>query len=99
MKRKTFSWLLTFLFLLLLLIVLSTGKRGIFQLVKVKQKTNNLRLEIEAEKKKISHLNEEKEKFKTPEYKEKVARENYGMAKKNEKVYYVVPKEKKKEKQ
>ena len=45
---------------------------------------------LQEEKKK---LEEEKDKLNDPEQIEKIAREQYGMAKKDENVYRVVPKE------
>jgi len=90
------GWLWALLFLIILLIILSVGKRGFIQQLKLEKKTDELRENLETQKDEISRLEEEKAKLQTPEYKEKVAREKYGMAKENEKVYDVVPKEKKK---
>ncbi len=92
-RKRTFIIALTFF--LLLLILFSTGKHGFIQQIRVQHERKRLVQEnkrLQAEK---QAKEEEKEKLNDPEYVEKVAREEYGMAKENEKVYRVVPKEKK----
>jgi cell division protein FtsB len=95
-KKKRRAWrILLFLSLIALLVFLSTGKRGFIQQFRVKQKQKQLKKEI-AELQNIKEMmDEEEKKLDEPETIEKIAREKYGMAKKNEKVYRVVPKEKK----
>ncbi|MCK5148556.1 septum formation initiator family protein [bacterium] len=90
--RVHIGWILALCLLFTLVLALSFGKRGFIQQRRVNQQkdklTNDIKI-LEAEK---IRLEEEKEKLKTPEYTEKIAREKYGMAKENEKVYKVVPK-------
>ena len=78
-----------------LLLLLSVGKRGFIQQYRVRQERNRLKQEIESLQAGKKQLEEEKEKLNDPEQIEKIAREEYGMAKKNEKVYRVVPKQEK----
>lgn len=94
-RKKKWGWLLGFLLLLALLLLLSTGKRGFIQQLRISHKKKQLTKEIEMLQKEKEDLEEEIEKLKTPEYTEKIAREKYGMAKKKEKVYRVIPEEKK----
>ena len=94
-KKKKWGWLLGFLLLLTIGLILSTGKRGFIQQIRINYKKKQLTKEIEMLQKEKERLEEEIEKLKTPEYTEKIAREKYGMAKKKEKVYHVVPEEKK----
>lgn len=94
-KRKRRVWILGLLSLLTLLLLLSTGKRGFIQQIRASREKKRLEREIEALQEKKNVLEEEKKKLNDPEHIEKVAREQYGMAKKDEKVYRVVPKEKK----
>lgn len=82
------------MFLLTLVLLLSVGKRGFIQQIRVKYERKQLQKEIEVLEAEKKELEKEKENLNDPEYIEKVAREKYGMAKKNEKVYRVVPKEK-----
>ncbi len=84
------------LFLLLfltLLLVLSTGKRGFIQHYRIRQERKRLQQELESLQEEKKKLEEEKDKLNDPEQIEKIAREQYGMAKKDENVYRVVPKE------
>jgi len=89
-RKRIFFWLLV----LLLLLLFSIGKRGFIQHIKVKIEHRKLKKEIEALKSETENLKKEKELLKKPEYIEKVAREEYGMAKKGEKVYKIVPEKK-----
>lgn len=93
--KKHRNWLIALLFLAGLIIILSLGNRGFIRQIKLERETDKLRREILAEKQEIDRLEKEKEKLNTPEYKEKIAREEYGMAKKNEKVFLVVPEKEK----
>ena len=92
-KRKRRMWLFALLSILMLLLLLSTGKRGFIQQIRLRQERRRLEKEIEALQEEIKQLEEEKEKLNDPEHIEQIARKKYGMAKKNEKVYQVVPKE------
>ena len=94
-RKKRRGWIFGFIVLLTLLILLSIGKRGFIQQIRIKQEQQKLKQEIAELKEKKEILEKEKEKLDDPEHIEKVAREKYGMAKKNEKVYHVVPKDKK----
>ncbi|MBN2415601.1 septum formation initiator family protein [bacterium] len=94
-QRRRSGWILALIFLAVLLVIFSLGKRGFIRQVQLEQSTENLRKEIRQEKEEITRLEKEKEDLATPEYQEKVAREEYGMAKKDEKILYVVPEEKK----
>jgi cell division protein FtsB len=94
-KKKRRTWLVGFLLFLTLLLLLSTDNRGFIRQIRVNQEKKRLENEIESLQKEIAELEEKTENLKTPEYTEKIAREKYGMAKKDEKVYRVVPEEKK----
>ena len=74
--------------------LLLPGKRGILNLIKIKHRQHVLKVEIERLKERIDKLEKEKEDLQKPETVEKIAREEFGMAKKDEKVYLVIPKEK-----
>jgi cell division protein FtsB len=78
---------------LILLALLSIGKRGFIQQIRVQREKARLRRMIQALESQKAELEEEKQKLKDPEEVERVAREEYGMAKEKEKVYRVVPKE------
>jgi len=78
-----------------LLLILSVGKRGFIQQFRIRQERERLRHEIDSLQVSKKLLEEEKENLNDPEQIEKIAREEYGMAKKNEKVYRVVPKQEK----
>ena len=82
--------------LLVLAVVLSLGKRGFIQQIRLERSKKALAQEIEILEKEKAALEAEKDTLQTPEYTEKIAREKYGMAKKDEKVYEVVPKQDKK---
>jgi len=91
--RNYTVWILGVLIFLALLFILSIGPRGFIQQIRVSQEKRKLEQEIQSLEVKKEELQEELEKLDDPEYVEKIAREKYGMAKKNEKVYRVVPKE------
>lgn len=94
-KRKNRRyWIFGILAFLALIIVLSVGKRGFLQQIRVYRAKRQLQREIERLEERKRALEEEKQKLDDPEYIEKIAREEYGMAKEKEKVYNVVPKEK-----
>lgn len=93
-KKRKKRWIFGFIVLILLLFFLSIGKRGFIQYIRIKIEQHRLKREITALEKEKERLEEEKEKLDDPEQIEKIAREKYGMAKKNEKVYHVVPEKK-----
>ena len=93
-KKKRRGGILILLLFFSLLLILSVGKRGFIQQYRVRQERKRLEVELESLNKEKEKLEEEIEKLDDPEYIEKVAREEYGMAKENEKVYRVVPQEK-----
>ncbi|RKY51220.1 MAG: hypothetical protein DRP89_09210 [Candidatus Neomarinimicrobiota bacterium] len=98
MKRKSTKkkgWIIFFLLFLTLLLLLSIGKRGFIQQIRVRQERKQLERKIAELKEEKKKLEEEKKKLNNSEEIEKIAREKYGMAKKKEKVYRIVPKEKK----
>lgn len=94
-KKKKRIRLVGFLIFLTLLLLLSTDNRGFIRQLRVSQEKKRLVREIEILQKDKEELADKAEKLKTPEYTEKIAREKYGMAKKDEKVFRVVPEEKK----
>ncbi len=94
-KKKKRIKLVGFLIFLTLLLLLSTDNRGFIRQLRVSQEKKRLVKEIEILQKEKEELVDKAEKLKTPEYTEKIAREKYGMAKKDEKVFRVVPEEKK----
>ena len=92
-KRKKRVWILGCLLLLTLVLIFSMGKRGFIQQIRIKQEKKQLQEEIEELEAQKLLLEAEKEKLDDPEYIEKIAREKYGMARENEDVYRVVPRE------
>ena len=84
---------LTCLLFVTLLLLFSMGRRGFIQQLRLRQERRHLEQELQALQEEKAELEAEKERLNDPEYVEKIAREEYGMAKKDEKVYRVVPKE------
>lgn len=98
MARKTIksnrgARLVAFLGILALLFILSTGSRGFIQQIRLQQKKKQLEREIKDLEQTIELLEEEIDKLHDPAEIERIAREKYGMAKKNEKILRVVPME------
>lgn len=95
-KRKTKFRTILILFLFFVFIsLLLPGKRGILNQIHVRYQQNILIKEIEHLQKEKQDLQAKKDTLENPETVERIAREKYGMAKKEENVYRVVPKEKK----
>ncbi len=94
-NRRRRIWIVGLLFLLTLLLLFSTGKRGFIQQVRVRIEKQRLEKERQALEARITELEKEKKALSDPgpDLVEKMAREEGGMAKKDEKVYIVVPKE------
>jgi cell division protein FtsL len=86
---------LAFMSMLALLLLLSIGKRGCYEQARVQVEKKKIESEIAALEKEKAAAAAEKKKLEDPAEVEKIAREKYGMSKKDEKVYRVVPKEKK----
>lgn len=91
-KRGGRAWILPFIGFLALLFILSTGKRGFIQQIRVRREHVRIEKEMKRLQAIIQQMEEEKKKLNEPAVIEKIAREQYGMAKKNEKVLHVVPK-------
>jgi cell division protein FtsB len=81
--------------MLALLLLLSVGKRGCYEQARVHVEKKRIESEIAILEKDTAAAAAEKKKLEDPAEVEKLAREKYGMSKKDEKVYRVVPKEKK----
>ena len=91
--RKRGNLLIGLIALFILLILLSMGKRGFIQQFRIRKERARLQREIQSLEAQRTALEEEKQKLNNPEEVEKVAREEYGMAREKEKVYRVIPKE------
>ena len=73
-------------------IVFLFNDRGLISWYNYTQERKRIEVELDSLKAEEVRLREEIEKLKfAPEYMEKLAREKYGMARKGEKVYKVVP--------
>jgi cell division protein FtsL len=81
--------------MLALLLLLSVGKRGCYEQARAHLEKKKIEGEIRELEKDKARAAAEKKKLEDPAEVEKIAREKYGMSKKDEKVYRVVPKEKK----
>jgi len=94
-NRKRLFWLLFLLSLAGVIVIFSSGHRGFIQ--QIRRRIEQARLKEEIQMLEADQADKEKqiEKLHNPEEIEKIAREEYGMAKENEKIYRVVPKEKK----
>ena len=93
-KHRRRVWL-AFASMLALLILLSVGKRGCYEQACVHVKKKKIEGEIKTLEKDKARAAAAKKKLEDPAEVEKIAREKYGMSKKDEKVYRVIPKEKK----
>ena len=96
-RKKKRIKLLVFLIIVAELLILSSGRRGFFQQIKIRQRKNRLSQTIQANRQNKEKMEEEKGKLSEPDYDpayiEKLARELYGMAKEIEVVYQVIEKE------
>ena len=94
-KDKRMGGIFIVLCFITLLLILSVGKRGFIQQFRIRQERERLRHEIDSLQVSKKLVEDVKENLNDPEQIEKIAREEYGMARKNEKVYRVVPKQEK----
>ncbi|MBN2201040.1 cell division protein FtsL [bacterium] len=78
---------------LALLIVLFSGPRGCWRQARVRMERSAIEAKIRALDREKKRLEAEKKTLDDPAVVEKIAREEYGMSKKDEKVYRVVPKD------
>jgi len=85
--------LLILLILIALILLALPGKRGILNQIRVHLQQRQVKKEISQLEVTKKNLEEKKKSLEEPETVEKIAREEYGMAKKDEKVYRVIPKE------
>lgn len=92
-KKRRAGWIIFLLSLLIILFLLSIGKRGFIQQIRIHRQQQKLEDDLNVLKEEEEQLKMEEEKLDDPEYIEEIAREDYGMAKENEKVYKVVPKD------
>lgn len=93
-KHKRFTWLIYLVIFLIVLIILSLGDRGFIKQIQAYRKQSQLKKEIRELQAEEKALKGKIEELDNPETIEKVAREEYGMAKEKEEVYKVVPEEK-----
>lgn len=90
-KNKKLPWIIFFIIFLLLLIALSFGDRGFIRQILAYQNQNRLKKNINKLSSEVKSLEDEKKNLDDPETIKKIAREEYGMAKKDEDVYRIVP--------
>ncbi len=94
-QRKFFR-LIIILGISFLIIIFLFGNHGIYQLYKIKTQRKIIQKRIEELKTEKVLLENEKERLETDlDYIERLAREKYRMAKSGEKVFKVIPKERK----
>ena len=95
-QRKFFRGIILF-GVSFLMIVFLFGDHGVYQLYKIKSQRKATQNRIEELKTEIALLENEKHRLQTDlDYIERLAREKYRMAKTGEKVFKVIPREKKK---
>ena len=87
--------MLAFLSMLALLALLSVGRRGCYQQARAHLERKKINAEIQELKKTKEQMEAEKKSLNDPAVVKKIAREKCGMSDRGEKVYRVVPKEKK----
>ncbi|MFO7891400.1 MAG: septum formation initiator family protein [bacterium] len=93
-KHKRFTWLIYLIIFLIVLIILSLGDRGFLKQIQAYKKQSQLQEEIKELQAEKKVLEEKIDQLDKPEIVEKVAREEYGMAKEGEEVYKVIPADK-----
>lgn len=93
-KHKRLAWLIYLIIFLIVLIILSLGDRGFIKQIQAYRKQSQLQKEINKLRVEEKALNEKINQLDKPETIEKVAREEYGMAKEGEEIYKVVPEKK-----
>ena len=94
LQKQLIRWAL-FLVAITLLIIFIFGDHGLFQLYTLKEERKKVQKQITELRKNRETLLVEKNRLENDlEYIEKLARERFRMAKKGEKVFKVVPKEK-----
>lgn len=91
-QKRSGRALFPFILFIALLILLSTGKRGFIQQIRVRMERARIEKNLKRLEAVKKQLEEDKKKLNDPAVVEKIAREDYGMAKENEKVLHVVPK-------
>ena len=82
-----------YLIIVCVLAIVIPGRRGLLNLFRLNRKAYQLRQEIKQLELEKARLEKEIEALGDPEVIEQIAREKYGMAKKDEKIYRIVPKE------
>ena len=90
---KRFGWLIYLIVFVIILIILSFGDRGFIKQFQAYKKQSALKTQIKEMNAEKELLKQQAEQLDQPETIEKVAREEYGMAKEGEEVYKVIPKE------
>ncbi|NHZ87416.1 MAG: hypothetical protein GWP19_16370 [Planctomycetia bacterium] len=94
-QRKFFRGIILFIISFLIIIFLF-GDHGLYQLYKIKSQRKVTQKRIEELKTEIVLLENEKSRLETDlDYIERLAREKYRMAKTGEKVFKVIPRERK----
>lgn len=94
-QRKFFRGIILFIISFLMIIFLF-GDHGLYQLYKIKSQRTVTQKRIEELKTEIVLLGNEKKRLQTDlDYIERLAREKYRMAKAGEKVFKVIPRERK----
>ena len=83
---------IAFIALAAFLLLLAGGKRGLVRLVSVRCDQQRLKREIRSLEEQKKELEAQKQALANPDTIEKIAREEYGMAKENEVIYRPVPK-------
>jgi cell division protein FtsB len=90
-RRKRVRYLVLFSIFILLIFFFVSGPRGTYRLFSFTKQKHDLKKEIETLENESEQLQLLKDKLENePDYIEKVAREEYKMKKKDEKVYQIV---------
>ena len=83
--------LLGIILLLTLIIIFTFSKRGFYQHLRLVLEKEQLQKDVERLRREKTTLEMEIEKLQDSSYVEKIAREKYGMGRKNEKILDIVP--------